>query len=145
MKLNIASDLFKSLMTETNKKSEIKVYENFIGILSDLKNRDLSEEQLESMEEQLDFLNLESNPENKRKYYNRKLNEFKKYLKESLSLISEGYYTGIGIALGVAFGAAFGTVFGLSVGIAFGMMLGLAIGAVKDSEAKKQNRVLQTK
>ena len=145
MKLNAAADLFKSLIAETNHKSEIKVYENFIGILTDLNNRKLNENQLESMEEKLDLLDLKANPENRKKYYRRKLNEFKKFLKEEFSLISEGYHTAVGIALGVAFGAAFGSMFGMGVGVALGMVIGLVIGATMDSVAKKQNRVLNPK
>ena len=145
MKLDVASDFFKSLKTEANKKSEIKVYDNFIGILTDLKNRQLTEEQLESIEEKLEFFDLETNPENKKRYYSRKLTEFKKYLKDKFSLISEGYNAEIGLALGLAFGVAFGSVFGMGVGISLGMVFGLAIGTYMDSEAKKQNLVYKTK
>jgi hypothetical protein len=145
MKLNAASDLFKRLIAETNNKSEIKVYENFIAILTDLKHRKLSEEQLKSMEEKLDFLNLQASPENKKRFYSRKLTEYKKYLKEKLSLISEGYYTGIGLALGVSLGVAYGSMFNMGTGIAIGIAIGLSIGASMDAKAKKQNRVLKTK
>ena len=73
---------------------------------------------------------------------------FKAYLKEEFSLISEGYYTAIGMSLGMCFGVAIGTVFGVSgnsIGFALGMLIGLAIGRNMDIEAEKQNRVLLTK
>ena len=142
MKLNVASDFFKNLGIETNTKSEIKIYESFIGLISNLENRNFANEELQAIETKLDELELESNPENRIKYFKKRLNEFKKYLKDKFSLISEGYYTAIGISLGVAFGAAFGSIYGLGTGVSFGMIIGLIIGAVLDSEAKKQNRVL---
>lgn len=70
-------------------------------------------------------------------------------MKDELSLISEGYYTAIGMSLGMSFGVAIGASFGESTGIALGislgMLIGLAIGRNKDAEAEKQGRVLKTK
>ncbi len=149
MNINEATDFFKSILTDTDKKSEIKVYESFIAILSDLKDRELTEEQLQSIEVELKSLKLNAYPENKKKYFNKKLNAFKNYLKKELSLISEGYYTAIGLSLGMSFGVAIGAglgeSLGVSLGISLGMIIGLIIGVSKDTEAKKQNRVLKTK
>ena len=147
--INDATNFFENLLTQTEKKSEIKLYKNFIGILFDLKNRNLTKEQIRSIEEELELLKLNEIPLNKKKYVTRKLNEFKKYLKEEFSLISEGYYTGIGLALGTSFGIVIGTMFketiGVSMGLGFGMLLGLIIGKTMDLQAEKQNRVLKTK
>ena len=147
--INDATNFFENLLTQTEKKSEIKLYKNFIGILFDLKNRNLIKEQIRSIEEELELLKLNEIPLNKKKYVTRKLNEFKKYLKEEFSLISEGYYTGIGLALGTSFGIVIGTMFketiGVSMGLGFGMLLGLIIGKTMDLQAEKQNRVLKTK
>jgi hypothetical protein len=149
MKINEASDFFESLINKAGKKSEIKIYESFVGILSDLKNKNLTENQLQSIEEELDGLELNSNPGNKKKYYRKKLSGFKTYLKDKFSLITEGYYTAIGMSLGVSFGVVFGTIFketiGISIGIAIGMFIGLIFGKYLDSEAEKQNRVLKAK
>ncbi|MBK8555641.1 MAG: hypothetical protein IPL65_07660 [Lewinellaceae bacterium] len=145
MKLHAATDLFKRLSIETDRKSEIKIYERFIGLISNLEERRFTHEELQAIEKKLDELDLKSNPENRIKYFRNRLNELKKYLRDNFSLISEGYYTGIGISLGVAFGAAFGSVFKMGVGVALGMMIGLVIGAYMDEEAKKQNRVLKSK
>ena len=145
MKLNAASDFFKSLILKTDNKPEIKVYESFIGIISNLESRDFKEEELQGIEDNLDMLKLTSDPDDRKAYYRKSLNTFKKYLKDELSLITEGYYTAIGIALGVAFGVAFGAAFGMGIGLVLGMVIGLAIGASKDSDATKQNRVLKTK
>jgi hypothetical protein len=149
MNISEAITFLKSILYKTNKKSEIKIYENFVAILTSLKSRDLTNEQLKLIEEELSSLNLKANPENNKKYLKRKLAEFKKYLKDEFSLIPEGYYTAIGMSLGMSFGVAIGVSFGESTGIALGismgMLIGLVIGRRKDEEAKKQNRVLRTK
>ncbi len=145
MKLYAASDFFNNLILETDKKSEITVYESFIAIISDLEEREFEEEELEDIEYNLDILELNSDPGNRKRFYKKSLSEFKKYLKDQFSLITDGYYTAIGLALGVAFGAAFSSVLDVGNSIVFGMLIGLAIGASKDSQAKKEDRVLNTK
>ena len=138
---------FNSIKIETDKKYEIKIYKNFIDILSELKNRNLKEEQKQSIEKKLEQLELNFNPENKKKFYRRKLEAFKKYLRDELSLISKGYYTAIGMSLGMCFGVAmgssiFGGSIGTSSGLAFGMIIGLVIGKNMDINAEKEGRVL---
>lgn len=149
MTINDATNFLESLLIQIEKKSEIKLYKNFIGILYDLKNRNLTKEQMRSIEEELELLKLKEIPANKKKYMTRKLSDFKKYLKQEFSLISEGYYTASGVALGTSFGIVVGSMFketiGVSMGLGFGMILGLIIGKTMDLQAEKQNRVLKTK
>lgn len=143
-----ALDFFEKLLKASDNKREIKIYRNFITILSNLKDRNLTEDQLLSIENEIKTLKLRSYPKNKRKYFGKKLNAFKGYLKNEFSLISEGYYTSLGMGLGMCFGVAIGSSLGdsgTSTGIAIGMAIGLVIGRAKDVEAKKQNRVLKTK
>jgi hypothetical protein len=145
MKLDEASAFFKNLIIESDTKTEIKIYKNFISIFTDLNNRDLSEEQLKSIEEKLDSLNFNENSDNRKKHFKQKLNLFVGYLKEKLSLISKGYYTAIGMSLGMSFGVAFGAAFkNVSYGLIFGMLIGMLIGIAKDSKAKKEGKVLST-
>ncbi|WP_281778171.1 hypothetical protein, partial [Croceibacter atlanticus] len=121
------------------------IYKSFISIFTDLNNRDLSEEQLKSIEEKLDSLNFNENSDNRKKHFKQKLNLFVGYLKEKLSLISKGYYTAIGMSLGMSFGVAFGAAFkNVSYGLIFGMLIGMLIGIAKDSKAKKEGKVLST-
>lgn len=145
MKLNKASAFFKNLIIESDNKSEIKIYERFISILTELDSRDLSEEQLKSIEEKLDSLNFNENSDNRKKHFKQQLNLFVGYLKKKLSLISKGYYTAIGMSLGMSFGVAFGAAFeNVSYGLIFGMVIGMIIGTAKDSKAKKEGKVLST-
>jgi hypothetical protein len=149
MKLDEAVSIFKNLISRTDKKAEIKIYQKFIIALGDLRGKNLSEGQYQLIETELDSLIIESTPENKKKHYRRGFNKFMKFLDAEFSFIAEGYYTGIGMVLGMSFGVVMGSSIaggsGSSMGISLGMMFGLLIGAAMDSKAKKQNRVIRTK
>ena len=121
MKINETLTFFLNLKNISIEKSEIKVYNKYIGILSDLKNRDLTRAQTLSIEAELKTMNLKPETKNRKKYYIKKLMEFEKYLKDKLSLIPDGHY------------------------MSYGMIFGMVIGGIMDSEARKQKRVLKTK
>lgn len=150
MTLQEAYNFFESLTTETSKKSEIKIYKNFLHILSQLKKREFSKDEMQSIEAELDHLNFESNPTNKKKYFSKILEAFKKYLKDSHSLITVGYYTNLGVSMGAAFGIVAGIVFGerfekslgLALGISIGMLIGMFIGQSKDAKVKVEGRMI---
>jgi len=137
---------FNKLRSQTTKKSELKVYDDFIQMLTRLRKRDLSTEDLISIETKLNDLKLKSNPENKKKYFRKTLNTFKEYLKTEFSLVSKGYYIAIGMSLGMCFGVAFGSAIqesiGTSSGLVFGMLIGLCIGRIMDTKAEKEGKVL---
>lgn len=162
MNINDTSELLNSLLSQTVKKSEKKIYNCFIRTLSSLKNKDLTEKQSQLIKEKLSSLNLKATTENRKKYYKQKLSEFKEFLKNEFSFTSARYYTeiwmvygmifgtGVGLALGTAFGVgagttigpAMGTVIGLSIGTGAGMVFGMLFGARKDAEAQRQGRVI---
>jgi hypothetical protein len=150
MTLQEAHNFFESLKTETTEKSEIRIYEKFMHILSELRTRELSNDKIQSIEIELDSLYLKSNPENKVKYFKKALSKFEGFLKDSFSLISNGYYTKLGIGLGTSFGILFGVVLlssferslGISFGLIIGMLIGLIIGRTMDTNAISENRVL---
>jgi len=150
MTLQEAYSFFESLKTETTKKYEIKVYEKFLHILSGLKNREFSKDEIQSIETELDSLNLKSNPENRKKYFKKTLTKFEKYLKDTFSLTSKGYYTercvGYGVLFGVVAGVLIGERFerslGISFGICMGMFIGVFIGRRMESQAKAAGNML---
>jgi hypothetical protein len=150
MTLQEAYNFFESLKTETTKKSEIKVYEKFLHILSKLKLRALSENEIHSLETELKSLNLKSNPKNRKKYFKKALNTFEEYLKDTFTLTIKGYYTERAISYGILFGVVAGVVLGerfeKSLGISFGICMGLFIGAFigrrMDSQAKEAGNML---
>ncbi len=150
MTLQEAYNFFESLKSETTKKSEIKVYNKFLDILNSVKSREFSKEEIQSIENELDRLDLRSKPENKRKYFKKALSKFEKYLKDTFSLSSKSYYTSLGIGLGSSFGILFGIVFlssferslGIALGLSIGMLIGVLIGRSMDAKAKSEGRVL---
>lgn len=151
MNINEASDFLKVLMSETKKKSEIKIYKDFLGILSSLTHRGLAEKELQAIDKKLTNLDLKANPEKRKKYLKHRLQEFISYLKKDFSLIIEGYYTTLGMAIGPGFGMVFGVTFlsfierslGMTYGMIGGIILGYIIGRYMDSKAEKENRVLK--
>ena len=150
MKLQDAYHFFNSLKIETTIKSEIKVYEKFKYILSELEIREFSKDEIQSIETELESFNLKSNPENRKKYFNKALTKFEKYLKDTFSLTPKNYYTKLYGGLGLSFGLLFGVVFlsswerslGLSLGLLIGMVIGSIIGKSTDTKAIREGRVL---
>ena len=150
MTLQAAYNFIENLKTETTKKSEIKVYEKFLHILSELKIRGLSNDEIQSIETKLDSLNLKSNPKNRKKYFKKVLSTFEKYLRDTFSLTTKRYYTELGIALGASFGILFGVVFlsswersmGISLGLIIGSGIGGAIGRSMDTKAIAEGKVI---
>lgn len=148
MKLQEAYNFFESLRTETTKKHEIRVYEKFLHILSELKTREFTKDELRSIEAELD--RLKSNPENKKKYFKKALSKFEKFLKDTFSLTSKGYYTERGVGFGALFGVVAGVLIGerfekslgISFGISIGMLIGAFIGRHMDSQAKVAGNML---
>jgi hypothetical protein len=144
MKIKETLNFFLNLKNDTVEKSEIKVYDKYIRILSDLKNRDLTQNQIQSIESELEVLNLNIESNNRKKHFTKKLTEFEKFLKDKLSLIPEGHYMSYGMIFGILAGALLQFYVGIYSLIA-GMLIGMVIGAIMDSEARKQGRVLKTK
>lgn len=150
MTLQDAYNFFESLKIETTIKSEIKVYEKFNYILSKLKIREFSKVEIQSIEAELESFNLNSNPENRKKYFKKVLTKFEKYLKDTFSLTSKGYYTKLYGGLGLSFGLLFGVAIlsnlerslGISLGLIGGMVVGSIMGRNKEAEAKAAGKIL---
>jgi len=125
--------------------SEIKVYQDFIHILTSLEKRNLSKSEVLSIETELDALDLNSTTTNKKKHFSKALQQFKKYLRNTFSLITNGYYTNLAITFGSSIGLLLGIIFlsslerclGISLGISVGALIGLMIASYLDSQAKK--------
>ena len=150
MTLQEAYDFIESLKIDTTEKSEIKVYEESLYILSRLQSREFSKSEINSIETELDKLNLQSNPGNRKKYNKKALSNFQKYLKDTFSLTSKGYYTKLGVQLGSSFGIVAGIIIGerfekslgIALGIGVGMLIGVFVGRSMDAKAKNENRLL---
>ncbi len=93
MTLKNAITLFNRLVSETSKKSEITVYRDFIKILSNLEKRNLTVSEVESIETELDDIASTVTTTNNIKHLKKALQQFKKYLKDTFTLITKGHYT----------------------------------------------------
>jgi hypothetical protein len=150
MTLQNVGNFFENLKTKTTKKYEIEVYEKFLHILTGLKRREFSKEEIQSIETELDNLDLKSNPKNKKRYFNKALSKFEIYLKDTYSLTTKEHYADLYSSLGLSYGVLFGVALlsnldcslGISIGLTVGMFIGLAIGRQKDMEAKARGEML---
>ena len=77
-----AIKFFNKLRSQTTKKSELKIYDDFIQTLTRLSKRVFSIEDIISIETKLDALELNLNDENRKKHFRKALNSFKEYLKK---------------------------------------------------------------
>jgi len=150
MKLDNALHIFTDLKNQSIKKSEVKVYKQFVSVLTSLSIRKLTAVELKFIEVELDDLELNTNETKKLRFYKKGLIEFEKFLKEKLTLVPNLHYTKLYGGLGMSFGILFGVIalssFDRSLGLALGMIIGMVIGSImgrsKDAESKKEGRVL---
>jgi Flp pilus assembly protein TadB len=150
MKLADASKQLEKLLQQTSNKSERKVYQTLMGVISNLGERELTGKEKRSIEVALDDLQLEAGTESSLKQLKRGRNRFMKFLKDDHCLTRQGHYTELGMAFGLLAGTALaplienaiGISMGLTVVICLGMFVGLIIGQQMDRDAEKQNRVL---
>lgn len=150
MTLQEAYNFLESLKTETTNKSEIRVYEKFLHILSELKTREFTKDEIESIETELKKLNIKPDRANKKPHFIKLLKEFSEFLKGKFSLVTPKYYTKIGLSMGTAFGVVAGVLIGerlekslgIALGISLGMLIGLIIGSTMDVHAKTTGKML---
>ena len=156
MKINDAYKTLEGRLTQSDQKSQKKICQQLLGALNNLKERDLSPDECQSIEGLLDRLGLhEAGGISARELRSRK-NRFLKDTRKALSLIPEDHYMALGLAFGVAFGGLISSVLqgtagipggtsGTGVGVGLGLVAGYLIGNYLDMEARKQNRVLTTR
>jgi len=150
MKLENALHVFTELKHKSVKKYEIKIYKQFISILTALNTREFSSIELNSIETELDELELHSSQTKKLRFYKKRLIKFETFLKDKLTLVSHLHYTKLYGGLGMSFGILFGVIalssFDRSLGLTLGMIIGMVIGSIMgrsmDANAKKEGRVL---
>ncbi|MBN2806710.1 MAG: hypothetical protein JXR22_08625 [Prolixibacteraceae bacterium] len=150
MTLKNAINLFRRLTAETTSKSEIKVYQDFMKILTNLEKRNLAEPEVESLEKKLDDLELNRTLTNSKKHFKKALQQLKKYLEETFSIISKGDYIIKGITIGATAGLLLGIVFlsglerslGISLGISAGTFIGMIIATYMEAQAKAAGNLI---
>ncbi|MFT4757392.1 MAG: transcriptional regulator with XRE-family HTH domain, partial [Vicingaceae bacterium] len=112
----------KKQLSKTNEKSEIKTFEKFIEILSKLKEKYLSPEQIESIESYIKYLELEKIPSFSNDMFKQKLVKFRKYLKNKLRFVPNNYYTTWASSFAIAFAIGFAVQSKIDVNIKIGVI-----------------------
>ncbi len=135
---------------ESNKTK--KKYHKLLDLLSQLKQRELTSETRQAVNEIIENYNKESRANNKlSKLINKTRNGILSVVEKKMKLIPRNAMmirwmsigmAGLGIPMGVAYGAALGNMAFMGVGIAMGMSIGVAIGIGLDNKAKKEGRQL---
>lgn len=131
-------------LSKTNDKSEVKTFEKFIGILQNLKEKDLTTEQRNGIESYLQYLELEKIPSFSNEMFQHKLTKFRKYLKNKLRFVPKNYYTTWATSFGFSFAVAFAVQKNIDYRIKIGMvsmaLLIIGIGIILDMRMKRQER-----
>ncbi len=145
MTLKDAENYFRQYLLSASKKSEKKLAQQFLDLLLNLEHRNLSERELQSIQDQLSAFDLDTSKPLPKKQLKKIFEEFKKYLREQFSLFTKGYYINMGVGLGTLFGISIGVVFGqegMTMGICFGMLAGVLIGRRLELQAKALGNLL---
>ncbi|MFY7670785.1 helix-turn-helix domain-containing protein [Tenacibaculum sp. MEBiC06402] len=136
----------KKQLSKTNVKSEIKTFKNFISILQNLKEKDLASEQIEQIENYIQYLELEKIPSFNNELFKIKLINFKKHLKSKLHFVPNNFYTKWTASFGLSFAVSFVVQNNIDVSIKIGVVLValmiIVIGILMDNKTKKQERTL---
>jgi len=137
----------KKLLSKTNDKSEIRTFKKFIAVLSNLKEKELTQEQLNAIESYIQYLELDKIPSYSNDLFEQKLSKFKKHLKTKLRFVPKNCYTNIGISFAIPFAIGFafaanGISITSKIGIIVVALLLIGVGKILDLRIKKQNRSL---
>jgi len=139
--------LFESKSNEATKKYHVKIYREFAKLCHILIKRPLTEDQKSTIDEELKSYRLKALEENTYSKHKKKLNRFKKFLRERYGWVTSGYYTTLFMILGMVLGQSIGLSIhpstGLAIGLGAGMSVGMALGAWRDQALKKENKVLE--
>ena len=134
----------KKQLSKTSDKSEIKIFKKFIEILTQLKEKNLSDEQKEVTENFIHYLELEKIPSFNNVVFKHKLVEFKKFLKTRLRLVPNNLYTIWAVSFGFSFAIGFSIPEGidlyLKIGVSSLAILLILTGVLMDLKMKRQER-----
>jgi len=133
--------------TKTN-----RIYIQLGELLNQLSKRNLPENIIESVNQDIEVVNAASLIGNDfRKLVKQKQNKIIKLLEKDLKVVPKNYYRNMwlalgmsvfGLPIGVAFGASIGNMGLLGVGLPIGMAIGALVGSKMDKKALEEGRQL---
>jgi hypothetical protein len=129
-----------------------EIFSQFRQLLAELENRELPDEIVTSINNDIDEINSITIIGNElQKEIERRLQRIIKLLEKNLKLVPKNYYRNLWMILGIAvFGIPIGVIFGasldnmayLAIGLPIGLVIGIGLGAVMDQKALKEGRQL---
>lgn len=133
-------------------KKLISAYAQFDKLLTELKKKQLPDEIVNAINNEIDQINAISGSEKElRKQIKKTQSSILKLMEKALKLVPKNHYrntwlavgmAAFGIPLGVAFGASLGNMGLLGIGLPIGMVIGMAVGSVMDKKALEEGRQL---
>ena len=136
----------KKELSKTNKQSEIVTFKRFITVLSNLKDKELNNEQLNSIESYIKYLELEKIPSFSNEIFKEKLKKFNKYLKTNLRFVPTNQYKLYSLYLVIPFVTAFlsnGKIdLNIKIGVTILGVLLFVLGVIIDAKIKRVGRSL---
>ena len=145
---------------ELNKRQDISIdkkisekYDQFKGLLNELRKKELNQNIVQFINERVDILNASTlNGVQLTKLLKQKQSEILKKVEKEHKIVPKNYYrtmwilfgmSGIGLPIGVAFGLSNGNIGLLGIGLPIGMAIGFAIGISLDKKALNEGRQLE--
>ena len=129
-----------------------KSYAIFENLVDELKQKKISEEILNPINQDIEEINsFSGSPKELRKRIIKSQSNILKLIEKELKLVPKNFYrnrwlaigmSAFGIPLGVAFGATLDNMAFLGIGIPIGMAIGMAVGAGMDKKAFEEGRQL---
>lgn len=141
MKIDEALIVFYKLKNNTPKKDKLRVYNEYISILLDLRLRDLTSNQTRILENKLSTLDLNNPSKLTTKNLQKKLTSLEYFLRKNFSIISENYYINIGMTLWFFSSIILLFCFG-QFSVIGALITTIVFGVTLDKQAKNQNRVI---
>ncbi|MEL7122511.1 MAG: hypothetical protein AAFO07_23905 [Bacteroidota bacterium] len=129
-----------------------KAHQHLNQLLTELRKRELPEEVIMTINEEVEQVNSFSGAGKELKtQYNKVKTSILNLIELKLKLVTKGHYrmkwmavgmTAFGLPLGVVFGLTLGSMAFLGIGLPIGLAMGLAIGSGMDQKALEEGRQL---
>ena len=142
-------ELTKRPSIDQNKKL-INIYTQFNKLITELKKRKLTEEVVNSINNEVMEINSVSGSEKKlRKQIRKSQSNILKLIEKTLKIVTKNHYrntwlavgmTVFGIPIGVAFGTSLGNMGLIGIGLPLGMAFGMVVGSNMDKKAFEDGR-----
>ena len=145
------TELHKRPTIEDNTRLNRKCIQ-FEKLLNELKTKELTNEIVRSINEDIKQLNAITNSEKELgKQLRKRQTRILRVIEKELKLVTKNHYrntwlalgmSAFGIPLGVAFGASFGNMAFIGIGLPIGMTIGIAVGTGMDKKASENGKQL---